>query len=271
MNPSRPHPTVPALKAAVCTAAVALAFAGCDDRLAGSSVGTGNPTEIQVGFRDSAGAASVKGTLSVYAARQIPVEGYRPAPVLDYRLDGNGNAILKASDFEALPDSVWPKGSDSAGARSFNIQILGEDKGALLTGFVYHKDKHDFTLEKDEAPAWETEGSRALLAGTLSALTDMSGTLDTTGFSAYKSYRLFIYGTGYSAPLSSGKFTFSRIPRGSYQPFLISLPMRDHLSGGSDSTDIFRITGTLSSSGPDSLARGAFFDRVRLPDSLLPH
>ena len=61
----------PMWKLALCGLAVAFALARCETQVAGTSVGTGNPTEIQVSFKNDSGSMAVTGTLNVYASTQI--------------------------------------------------------------------------------------------------------------------------------------------------------------------------------------------------------
>lgn len=273
MNPTASRRfLLPLLKPSAWAAIAILALAGCGQRLAGTSVGTGNPTEIQVGFRDSAGAPVVlTGVARVYASTQIPVEGYRPSPLLEYRLNAASHADLKASDFAGLPDSMWSTGSESAGDRTFNIVVTGEGTGLVLRDFVYHRAAGDFALRKDDVPVWNDSRTVAALPGRLTALVDFKGSVDTTSFSTYRDYHLFIYGTGFSAKIQSGIFTLSKVPSGTYKPFLISLPNKDHLVGNADSTDVFETRGTFSPSGTNTLDKGDYFGRVPLPDSLIQH
>ena len=267
MNPSAStRPFSPFHLAAAWVAA--LAMAGCEDRVAGTSVGTGNPTEIQLGFRDGTGSVALSGRVSVYAATQIPVEGYRPQPLLDYAVQGN-TAVLKASDFASLADTAWDKKSIDQGVYAFNVVVTGSDKGSVLTGFGFDKALGSFVLRpQDEDAAWNKAHTGVILSDSLRALVDMQGTVDTNTISPVKDYHLFLYGTGFSSKLDSGNFVFYAVPEGKYDAFLISFPQKDHQASGGDTTDVFSTSAPLS---PDatSLSRGELYDRVRLPDSLI--
>src|SRR5688500_10651071 len=85
----------------------ALALVRCgNEEVAGSSVTTGNPTEIQVSFTGENGPVAIAGRVEIYAATQIPIPGFRPEPLA--RHDVNGTAfILTASHFEGIADSLW--------------------------------------------------------------------------------------------------------------------------------------------------------------------
>jgi hypothetical protein len=256
-------------KTALCAATALLALAGCDERIAGTSVGTGNPTEIQLGFKDGAGSAALSGRVSVYASTQIPVEGYRPEPLFEYALQNAGSALLKAADFAALPESVWAKGSVVKGIHAFNVVVTGASQGSLLAGFGFDKDKGKFVLRpEDDGAVWDAEGHGALLKDSLRALVDMEGTLDTAALNRYNDYHLFLYGTSYVTKVESGIFSFHDVPEGKYNVYLITLPRKDHQGSGSDSTDIFSTTEPLSTT-TTNLSRSGQYDRVRLPDSLI--
>jgi hypothetical protein len=264
--------TVPILslrKTAVCAAFALLALAGCDERIAGTSVGTGNPTEIQLGFRDATGSAAVSGRVSVYASTQIPVEGYRPDPLLEYEVHDAASATLKAADFAALPESVWAKGSVDKGIHSFNVVVAGASQGSVLAGFGFDKAKGKFVLRpEDDGAVWDAEGERAAVKDSMRALVELKGTLDTTTVNRYKDYHLFLYGTGFTSKVDKGSFALPRVPDGTYHAYLISLPQESGPQSGTDSTDIFTTTGLLSTTTPD-LSRGELYSRVRLPDSLI--
>lgn len=265
----RIHPT--ALSTAVSATFALLALAGCEDRVAGTSVGTGNPTEIQVGFKDGTGSAALTGRVSVYASTQIPVEGYRPEPLLKYDLQDAGYATLKAADLAALPESLWARGSVENGIHEFNVIFTGATRGSVLTGFGFDKAKGAFVLRPGDAAAvWSGDRDLARVKDSLRTLVEMSGTMDTAGLSRYYDNHLFLYGTGFSATVVNGSFTFRGVPENKYAAFLIALPNKDHQASGMDSTDVFS-TNSVVSVEPVSLSRSDPFERVRLPDSLIVH
>lgn len=255
--------------AALCAVVAALALAGCEDRVAGTSVGTGNPTEIQVSFRDDADAAvSLTGTMKIYASTQVTVSGYDPDPLFSIPVPASSKAALKAGDFASLHDSLWPAGSVQADARKFNVVILGGDHGGVLTGFAYLKDKGAFELRaEDTKPVWDASGRSAAIRGRIKSLVEFKGAIDTTKLSGSLDYQLFMYGTGFTAPVLGGTFSFPKLPEGQYQAFLISQPKKDQQSAGSDSATIFT-TSALLTAGNTDLAKGAIHERVLLPDSL---
>jgi hypothetical protein len=264
------RPVFSSRKAAAFAAAALLALAACeDDRMAGTSVGTGNPTEIQLGFRDASGTAALSGRVSVYAATQIPVEGYRPEPLLKYDLENAPYATLKAADFAALPDTVWAKGSIDNSVRSFNVVITGASQGSILEGFRFDKAKGAFELRsEDEGAPWNEAHDRVMLKDSLRALVELKGTVDTANVNRFKDYHLFLYGTGFTSKINNGSFALHGVPDGAYNAFLISLPQKDSPLTGIDSTDIFSTTAPLAA-GTTELSRGALYERVRLPDSLI--
>jgi hypothetical protein len=256
-------------KTALCAAAALLALAGCDERIAGTSVGTGNPTEIQLGFKDGTGSTALSGRVSVYASTQIPVEGYRPDPLLDYEVHDAASATLKAADFAALPESAWAKGSVAKEIHSFNVVVTGASQGSVLAGFGFDKAKGRFVLRpEDDGAVWDAEGGRALLKDSLRSLVNLQGLLDTTNTSRIADYHLFLYGTGFSSKIESGGFLLRGIPEDKYAAFLISIPHKDHQISGMDSTEVFSTSGSLSVE-TTTLSRGDVYGRVRLPDSLI--
>jgi hypothetical protein len=255
--------------AALCGVAAALALAGCEDRVAGTSVGTGNPTEIQVSFRDDADAAvPITGTMKVYASTQVTVSGYDPDPLLTVSLAGASKAALKADDFTSLHDSLWTAGSIQGAARKFNVVVMGAANGGVLMGFAYLKDKGAFELRaEDTKPVWDESGKVAAIRGRIKGLAEFKGAIDTTKLSGSLDYQLFIYGTGFTSPVVGGTFSFPKLPEGQYQSFLISQPKKDQQSTGADSATIFTTSAVLTA-GNTELAKGDIHERVLLPDSL---
>lgn len=269
MNPTASRRPLPLPKVAACLAAAVLALTSCEDRVAGTSVGTGNPTEIQLGFRDSSGSAALSGRVSVYAATQIPVEGYRPEPLLEYELKDAAYATLKAADFAALPDTVWDERSLANGVRSFNVVVSGASQGSILAGFGFDKVNGGFVLRQEDGEAtWNPGHDGVVLKDSLRALVELKGTIDTAIMSRYKDYHLFLYGTGFASKIEGGTYSFHGVPDGTYNAFLISLPHRDQQGSSTDTTDIFSTTAPLSTESP-TLSMGELHDRVRLPDSLI--
>lgn len=266
--PHSPRTPSPVTRFALAGVAAALALAGCEEQVAGTSVGTGNPTEIQVSFRDDADAAvALTGTLKVYASTQVTVQGYRPEPLISIPVEGSG-ATLKAGDFAALHDSLWPAGSAQGAARKFNVVVLGADMGGVLSGFAYLKDKGAFELRaEDTKPAWDASGKSASIRGRIKGLVEFTGGVDTTTFSSALDYHMFMYGTGFTTPIVSGRFTFPKLPDGRYQAFILSQPKKDHQASGVDSATVFTTSAVLSA-GKTDVARGAIHERVLLPDSL---
>ena len=257
-----------AWKAALGGLAGALVLACCADRVAGTSVGTGNPTEIEVAFQDDTGAPlSISGDLSVYASTQIPVEGYAPEPLVKRTVSGSDRATLDARDFKDLADSLWPKGSRNGNQYAFNVVVTGENRGAIVRGLTWRKDLNKFVLREQDAKI--DEGVRkASIKGPLVPLVAFEGTVDTVNFSKYLDYHLFVYGTGYVAKVENGEFKLPVLPNQKYEGFLLGLPKANQPASGDDSTSVFALTTSLDS-GISSLVKGELHERVLLPDSLI--
>lgn len=256
-----------AWRAALGGLAGALVLACGADRMAGTSVGTGNPTEIEVAFQDDAGAPlSISGDLSVYASTQIPVQGYAPEPLVKLAVSGSDRATLKAGDFQALADSLWPKGSRNGDVYAFNVVVTGESKGAVLKGFTWRQADGEFGVRSEgEKPTAGTKKSS--ITGPLLPLVTFQGTMDITAFSNVHDYHLFLYGTGYTSKLSNGTFLLPKVPMEKQVGFLLALPKKDQPSNGIDSTPVFSLTAPLES-GISNPERGAIHEQVPLPDSL---
>lgn len=271
MNPSsRRGPTL-ALQAVACMAAAALALAGCVERLAGTSVGTGNPTEIQVAFRDSTGApVAVTGALQVYASTQIPVPGFAPNPLLTVDVAGASSASLKAEAFRGLADSLWPKGSIDSGAYAFNVVVAGGTQGAILRGFSFRKDGAAFD-QRAQAAGDAIHGKVAEIEGTVLPLVDVECALDTNNISMNWDNYLFLYGTGYAAKGVKGGFVLHGIPRMRHSVSFISVPGKDTPAGGG--TDSLFVYGLKVDIVPDMVNQAQLGDlqsRLPIPELLKP-
>ncbi|MBW8890514.1 MAG: hypothetical protein JF616_22405 [Fibrobacteres bacterium] len=256
-------------QAAAWMAAAALALSACDGRIAGTSVGTGNPTEIQLGFRDSSGApVPVTGSLQVYASTQIPVPGFSPQPLLTVDVAGAPSASLKAEAFQALADSLWPKGSVENGVYAFNLVVAGQERGAILKGFEFRKDGSRFVLPDADSGAARL-GDAVRIDRIVSPLTDIEGVIDTNSLSSTWDNYLFLYGTGYAAKSMSGKFVFHGLPETSHQAFLISLPHKDDPIGTSiDSLFIYGVSTDITSGSVNALKVGDVQSAVPNPQSI---
>lgn len=268
MNPShsrlRPSPGIQAL---AWMAAAALALAGCGERFAGTSVGTGNPTEIQVAFRDSTGApVTVTGSLQVYASTQIPVPGFAPNPLLTVDVAGASSASLKAEAFQSLADSLWPKSSVDSGTRKFNLVLIGSKEGFVLSGFGFKKAAEGFSPRaEDDKAAWT--GAKAVVTSVVAPLDTLVGSVDTSTFNMKWNYHLFVYGTGFASQIEKGVYRLAGIPRRRYQGEIILLPSKNSPEQLPDSTHVFDVNGVVGAS-LGTLTIGSLHETVPLPDSL---
>lgn len=268
MNPLfvRPLPAAPFRKA--IAGAMALALMSCmgTDRVAGTSVGTGNPTEIEVAFQDDSGKpVAVTGALQVYAATQIPVPGLSPNPLVSVDVPGSTSALLDAGDFAALSDSLWPTGSVDNGTYKFNVVVAGQSQGAILRGFTYRKTQGDFVPRAEDGVEG---GSTATIKGTLAPLVDVACAVDTVFFSSMDNY-LFIFGTGFAAKGSSSSFIFKAIPNASHEVFLISVPRKgDPFSTVQDSLTVYGVSDGIVPGNANHLQVDTARTRFPTPDSL---
>jgi hypothetical protein len=265
----RPIPVPKATAWLAALAWAALTLSGCDGRIAGTSVGTGNPTEIQVGFRDSSGTPTpVTGSLQVYASTQIPVPGFAPQPLLSLDLAGASSASLKVEAFQGLADSLWPKGSVENGTRKFNLVLIGLKEGFVLSGFGFEKAAKGFSPRtEDDKTVWT--GAKAVVTGVVAPLDTLIGSVDTATFSAKWSYHLFLYGTGFASQIEKGKYRLTGVPRGKYQGDVILLPGAFWTETPPDSAYVFDMDGAIGAHS-DPLTIGPIHETVLLPASLSP-
>jgi hypothetical protein len=256
-------------KVAFCGLAPILALLHCDKLVAGTSVGTGNPTEIAISFKNDSGSVPVTGSLSVYASTQIPLPGLRTEPLLTVAVSGGTHATLNAESFHGLADSLWPKTSIRDGAYLFNLVISDAKAGAILRGFSYRKSRNDFVPREEDSLA---SGSiRMGVTGTLTPLVPVTCTVDDRMLNGLKDHFVFLYGTGYIAQSDSGKFTFPALPKGMHHAYLLSITRED--TGGVLAPSKVRIYGLnldLDSDSSTALTRTQVLDSFPAPKTLLP-
>lgn len=256
-----------ALKVVLGGLAIATALAGCDTQLAGSSVGTGNPTEIQLGFKQDGSTTAISGRVDVYAATQVPVPGYSPLPLASIMVTDGKSATLTAKAMGDIKDSLWPKTSTEGDSiYRFNLVVSGSTQGAILTGFGYRKGKGGFSLRAGDAipPA----GEAVSVMAALTALVEVKCVIDPLSLNRDKNHYLFLYGTGYSTLGSSGAFSFPALPKGDYAAFLLSLPKGPVTASGEDSLLIYGTDTRIHSDAENILSVGSIYTSVPLPDSL---
>lgn len=236
------------------------------EQVAGSSVTTGNPTEIQVSFTGGNGPEAIAGRVEIYAATQVPVPGYRPEPLA--RHDVNGSTFtLTASHFEGIADSLWAEGSRQGDSlRSFNLVITGANQGAIMEDLIFHLGQGGFSRASG---GWKNQqGVKASLEAGLSGLTAFTATMDTVGLSGRRVHFLFLYGTGFHARNNGGVFEFPAMPAGPHKPYLISIPTREFQSTSpTDSLNVYNLDKVIEA-GTTSLARQSVADRIPVPTEL---
>lgn len=246
--------------------AAAMGLLQCETRLAGSSVGTGNPTEIEVAFADESGPISLSGRVEVYAATQIPVPGFSPEPLIRLEVSGEARAYLDAEAFLSLGDSLWPKSSvEGDSAWLFNVVVTGDGQGAVIRGLRFAEKRGGFVLRpEDVAPL---EGKAALVEGALKPLVEIRGRMDAGLLNPQMESFLFVYGTGFCARSDSGRFVFPRMPSGEHEAFLISYG-DTRVPHGSDVLEVHRLNASIHSGGETHLNPNGIQELVPIPDSL---
>ena len=68
------------------------------ETVAGSSVTTGNPTEIQVSFTGENGPVALTGRVDVYGATQVPIPGFNPDPLASFDVADKQDFRLASED-----------------------------------------------------------------------------------------------------------------------------------------------------------------------------
>jgi hypothetical protein len=248
--------------------AAACAFFACDLQTAGTSVGTGNPTEIEVAFKNDSGSVYITGTMEVYAATQIPVPGFSPDPLIRMPVSGASHAALQAEALAALADSLWPATSVENGLYRFNVVVTGEAEGSVIKGFVFRKDSGDFVLEPKYEKTPRNPGS-ALVKGGMEKLVSIACAIDTTDLLSNFDDYLFLYGTGFKTKEAEGGFIFPSIPKGEYDAFLLSLPGKGQGGiGVDDSLYVYGLSTGIAADKPNVLTLAGVQATVPTPEPL---
>jgi hypothetical protein len=255
----------------LCLVALFACLRNAGQEVTSTSVTTGNPTGIKVVFKRESVPVSLNGTVDIYAADQIPVEGYSPDPLLRISLNKSQSIEIGSESIDSIEDSLWPvKSVEGDSIKKFNVVVTGDSLGLILEGYGFRKRKGGtgFDFFKN-GNVLASGGATIQVAADLVPLTDYVCKTDTNrlAFSSIAVYHLFIYGTGYKAKGEAGVFKLSKLPIGQHNAHLIKLPGRDHLTSGQDSASVFNLIGGLNTAN-DSIYRGSEHDRVELPDSL---
>lgn len=246
----------------------ALAFVRCaDDQVAGSSVTTGNPTEIQVSLTDAGGGpVALSGRVEIYASTQIPIPGFRPEPLARFEVGGD-TFTLDAGRFEGIADSLWAKGSlEGDSLAKFNLVITGADKGAILGDMAYRLKDGKFKLNAGTFKAGKAGAAK--ISALVSGFSAYQATLDSSILGLRRHHYLFIRGTGYFARSDSARFVFPALPVGSHNPILISIPTKEsQATSPQDSVELYSLEKPLAT-GENPTLRGSSLGRISIPSEL---
>ena len=248
--------------------AIALTLWSCDTQVAGSSVGTGNPTEIKIGFTQDGAATAITGTMDVYASTQIPVPGFSPNPILSIPVTSAKDATVSAQALAAMADSLWPSTSiEGDTLYHFNLVVSGATQGTILKSFGLRKGKKDFVPRVEDAGAKKV-GDGLEIGAALTALVEVKAVIDSTALSPTRDDYLFLYGTGYTAKGISGQFKFVGLPKGDYETYLLSLPRKDGNASGEDTLYVYGLKSQVHTDSDNLLTVGTVTGSVPLPESL---
>jgi hypothetical protein len=200
--------------------------------LTSTSETSGNPTGLRILFRKDSHPISLNGTLEIFAATQIPVPGYSPAPLMGVNLEGAESVEIEASAIQSIPDSLWPaKSVEGDSIRNFNVVVSGDSFGLILKGIGLRKGKvgPDFLKSGTILPNID---EHAEVEADLVQLMAYVGKTDTNRFSLFHEYYLFIYGTGFVAKAEQGVFKIAYLPMGQHDAFFLPLPKGERPTGG---------------------------------------
>lgn len=259
------HPLAKAARWSLALASV-IALAHCtDDRLAGSSVTTGNPTEIQVGFTGENGPAALSGRVEIYAATQIPVPGFRPEPLGRFVVVGTSFA-LTANHFANIADSMWAEGSlvgDSL-AR-FNLVFADANSGAILRDMAIRLKDRKFDL-KEGTFTPGMDGAVSVQTG-IKPYAAYEVVMDSVAMSISRFHFLFLQGSPWYAAESTGVFRFPALPLDAYRLSYVAVPNKANAPVSvMDSLSIYTLDRPVQT-GSTAVIRGDAEYRLPVPAS----
>lgn len=236
-----------------------------DDRVAGSSVTTGNPTEIQVGFTEHGSEVAFSGRVALYGATQIPVPGFQPAPLDSWDLSDAKVFNLTIASLQDIPDSLWPKGSTVGDSlRLFNLVATNSTRGSITRNLAYRVKKKDFALPEGSWKPGKREG-QALVAAGLTVREKWEAYLKPAAINPTKHNYLYLPGTGFSALSKCGRFEFQSIPTGSHPLAFLTTGKNFGSSVPEDSVSVYNVTTVVVSGGVETLSINKFLFRVPPP------
>jgi hypothetical protein len=246
-----------------------LALLRCDTQVAGSSVTTGNPTEIQVSFTGDGQPTALTGRVELYGATQIPVPGFQPEPLASFEVDGKEMFTLKAGDLNGIADSLWALGSKEGDSLvRFNLVVTGEREGAILRDLAYRIKEGEFALQ--EADSKRVVEDRARIVAKINPMTDYQAIIDPSRLDPDRLLFLFLAGTGYAAESDGGFFAFPSLPEGSHSLSFITLPHDQHVVIGEDTAIVYATDRPVMAGKMDTLAVTAVQFQVPMPDKYKP-
>lgn len=247
----------------------ALALWRCDTQVAGSSVTTGNPTEIQVSFTGDGQPTALTGWVEVYGATQIPVPGFQPEPLARFQVEDAKDFTLQASDLKAIPDSLWPVGSvEGDSLARFNLVVAGAKEGTILRDLAYRFKAGEFA--QPEADEKQVAEKRARISAEINPMTGYRAFIDLSSFLPNRLSFLFLAGTGYVVESEDGLFAFPGLPEGNHSLSFITLPDEENIFNGEDTATVFATDRPIEAGKVDTLAVTAVQLQVPMPDKYKP-
>lgn len=258
----------PAKTSLVIAAAVTAAlFCNCEMQTAGSSVGTGNPTEIQVAFTGTGGSPQgVTGSMDIYAATQVTVPGFQPEPLAHFDINGDKSHSLLGSDLKGVADSLWPKSSHEGDSiLRFNVVVKGDSQGVIIQDLGFRRADATFSVP-DSLKNPSSKDGAVMVWGDLKEMVPFTISMDTAQFDPEQDYFLFLAGTGFHAENEGASFTFGAVPYGVHHASFLQLWKKNHgPASQSDSAYVYSIKSEFNTASPETISVGAISDSVPLP------
>lgn len=191
----------------LCLASLGSSLGGCDhDRLAGTSVGTGNPGLVTLGFQEGSTAARVRGRVALFAADHNPLVD--SLPLAAFAVEDEDSLVLP---LESLPPSRRGPGSTPDSLLLVNVLLQTADgRGAWLPGVA-------LAPRPGGRPSGLPRPRIDLMVVPLDTIRGMVGSDDVEGERRY----LTLFGSPFFGRITGREFGLLSVPRGRYEARLV--------------------------------------------------
>jgi hypothetical protein len=234
--------------------------------VAGTSVGTGNPGKLKLGFNIEDSAYRFAGSISLFADRQISVPGVDPDPLAVFPVEPSNEFILAAENVAAIPDSIWPSNSRTGDSiRRFNLVVSNSSFGAIVKGIGLDLTRREF-LPYDSQSAI-VENRKFEVAVELHPMKPLTAKINPIRLENTNHNFLFVYGSGFYAKSDSGEFIFPPMPTIEYEMSFVSFPGENRPTTSLDSSYIYGVAPIITHDSGEVRDVSGLIEQIPLPEA----